>query len=66
MKRSKRDVAWGFFYYSTIEHRRELYSAPTKREASEVHRAEWYGTDRGPIFRITPPKTKPKRGGAVR
>jgi hypothetical protein len=50
---------WGFFFYSTIEKRRVLHTEPTKEMAEDIHAAEWYGTERGPIFRITEP-AKPR------
>lgn len=60
--RGKRDVAWGFFYFCTIYDRWTLHSCPTKKEAKRIRAAEWYGTERGPIFRITGP-TPARRGG---
>ena len=62
--RRKKDIAWGFFFYSAIEKRRVLHSEPSEARAGIIRSAEWHGTDRGPVFRITPPTEirKPRTG----
>jgi len=58
----KRDVAWGFFYASTVAGRRVL-----NIEESRASAISWHtdftkrGKDPTAVFRIVPPKPKPRK-----
>lgn len=57
---ARRDVAWGFFY-GTADNM-NIRIMWTRDGARDERRKHYTGWNPGPIFRIAPPKPKPKRG----
>lgn len=57
--RKREDVVYGFF--KDYEYTPELLTFQTSREARKWRKV-WLHCNPGPIFRITPPRTKPRKG----